>query len=194
MVFKVNQSRPKQFELEKTLEIVCQHSSSIQLGALLNQGTRKAISSNDSAADSKPSPTSPRMSTGISDILTNVSLPTTSATLTVRIIKSFEYRTERSLVLHNVNLEETTVGELKETARRGTISLFVKSWNHKSSAAWLQLWRHSQDGNHIEMLPWVRGRDRPFSTTHRSIIICSDTMKLYTKAHGAKVCQMSPTC
>jgi hypothetical protein len=53
------------------------------------------------------------------DQLTNVALPKSSATLTLRIIKSFEFRTERSLVLHNVNLETTTVGELKEIARKG---------------------------------------------------------------------------
>ncbi|KAJ7285561.1 hypothetical protein C8J57DRAFT_1285178 [Mycena rebaudengoi] len=52
------------------------------------------------------------------DQLTNVALPKSSATLTLRIIKSFEFRTERSLVLHNVNLETTTVGELKEIARK----------------------------------------------------------------------------
>src|ERR1700735_3923976 len=55
---------------------------------------------------------------GISDVLTNVALPTTSATLTLRIIKSFEYRTERSLVLHGLNLETTTAGELKNIARQ----------------------------------------------------------------------------
>lgn len=55
----------------------------------------------------------------ISDVLTNLALPKTSATLTLRIIKSFEYRTERSLVLHNINLETTTVGQLKEIARTG---------------------------------------------------------------------------
>ncbi|KAJ7632379.1 hypothetical protein FB45DRAFT_912301, partial [Roridomyces roridus] len=49
--------------------------------------------------------------------LTNSALPKTSATLTLRIIKSFEYRTERSLVLHNVNLEATTVAQLKDLAR-----------------------------------------------------------------------------
>ncbi|KAJ7191079.1 hypothetical protein GGX14DRAFT_579310 [Mycena pura] len=49
--------------------------------------------------------------------LSNLALPKTSATLTVRIIKSFAFRTERSLVLHNVNLETTTVGELKDKAR-----------------------------------------------------------------------------
>lgn len=66
------------------------------------------------------------MATEISDVLTNVSLPKTSATLTLRIVKSFEYRTERSLVLHAVNLETTTVGELKEIARQGIISLLLE--------------------------------------------------------------------
>lgn len=60
----------------------------------------------------------------VSDILTNLSLPKTSATLTLRIIKSFEYRTERSLVLHNVNLEKTTVGELKESVRESALFNF----------------------------------------------------------------------
>jgi len=51
------------------------------------------------------------------DVLTNLALPKSSATLTLRIIKSFEYRTERSLVLHNINLETTTLSQLKEIAR-----------------------------------------------------------------------------
>lgn len=59
------------------------------------------------------------MSHKISDVLTNVALPKTQATITLRVIKSFEYRTERSLVLHMLNLEITTVGELKDIARRG---------------------------------------------------------------------------
>lgn len=83
----------------------------------------------------------------ISDVLTNVALPKTSATLTLRIIKSFVYRTERSLVLHGVNLETATVGELKNIARQAV---------------------HTQPG-------WKPYRNVEF-----------DTMKLYTKAHGAK--------
>jgi len=54
----------------------------------------------------------------ISDVLTNLAQPKTAATLTLRIIKSFEYRTEKSLVLHNINLETTTVGQLKDIARQ----------------------------------------------------------------------------
>lgn len=55
-----------------------------------------------------------------SELTTNLARPKTSATLTIRIIKSFEFRTEKSLVLHNINLEATTVGQLKEIARQGT--------------------------------------------------------------------------
>ncbi|THH20947.1 hypothetical protein EW146_g500 [Bondarzewia mesenterica] len=63
------------------------------------------------------------MATDISDTLTNLALPKTSATLTIRIVKSFEYRTERSLVLHDINLETTTVGQLKQLARQSKPSL-----------------------------------------------------------------------
>jgi hypothetical protein len=55
----------------------------------------------------------------MSDILINEARPKTSATITVRIIKSFEYRTERSLVLHDLNLETMTIGQLKDVARQG---------------------------------------------------------------------------
>lgn len=83
----------------------------------------------------------------ISDVLTNLVKPKTSATLTLRIIKSFEYRTEKSLVLHDINLEATTVGRLKEIAKESI---------------------QTQPG-------W-----KPYRTVNL------DTMKLYTKAHGAK--------
>lgn len=53
------------------------------------------------------------------DTLRNEALPRTDATLTIRIIKSFTFRTEKSLVLQHLNLEELTVGELKDIARKG---------------------------------------------------------------------------
>ncbi len=56
---------------------------------------------------------------GFDDTLTNLARPRTSATITARVIKSFEFRTERSLVLRDINLETTTVGDLKEIARNG---------------------------------------------------------------------------
>ncbi|KZT58968.1 hypothetical protein CALCODRAFT_450794 [Calocera cornea HHB12733] len=55
---------------------------------------------------------------GISDVLTNLAVPKTSATLTVRVIKSFEFRTEKSLVLRDYNLETETVGSLKERVKK----------------------------------------------------------------------------
>ncbi|KAG7452962.1 cytoplasmic protein [Guyanagaster necrorhizus] len=56
------------------------------------------------------------MYSDFSNVLTNIAHPKTAATITLRIIKSFKYRTEKSLVLHKVNLETTTVGQLKELA------------------------------------------------------------------------------
>ena len=46
-------------------------------------------------------------------------LPVTSATITVRIIKSFEFRTERNMVLKTVDLVQETVGGLMERCKRG---------------------------------------------------------------------------
>lgn len=53
------------------------------------------------------------------DALTNEAVPRTRATLTIRVVKSFEFRTEKSLVLHDINCETTTVGQLKELVRQG---------------------------------------------------------------------------
>lgn len=63
------------------------------------------------------------------------------------MIKSFEYRTERSLVLHELDLQKTTVGELKNIAKQAV----------KSGPGW---------------------------KAYRNVDL--DTLKLYTKAHGAK--------
>jgi hypothetical protein len=58
-----------------------------------------------------------------SDVLTSVARPNTSATLTIRIIKSFTFRTERSLVLHDVNLVTMTVVQLKEIAKQSMFDI-----------------------------------------------------------------------
>ncbi|KAL0089203.1 hypothetical protein J3Q64DRAFT_1390543 [Phycomyces blakesleeanus] len=47
------------------------------------------------------------------DNLTNHARPSTDAIITVRCIKSFEYRTCKNAVLKHIDLENTTVGELK---------------------------------------------------------------------------------
>jgi len=69
------------------------------------------------------------------------------ATITIRVIKSLTYRTQKSLVLHHVNLEGTTVGQLK-----GRVMEAIKT-----QAAWI---------------------------AYRTVEL--DTLKIYTKAHGAK--------
>jgi len=57
--------------------------------------------------------------------LASTARPVTDATLTVRIIKSFKYRTEKSLVLHHVDLTQTTVKELKDVAKRGVSRFYL---------------------------------------------------------------------
>jgi len=47
------------------------------------------------------------------DPLSNTLAPSTAATLTIRVIKSFEYRTSKNLILHSIDLTATTVGQLK---------------------------------------------------------------------------------
>ena len=59
----------------------------------------------------------------VADTLTNLTLPKSDSTITVRVIKSFEFRTFKNLVLHHLNLEKTTVKQLKETIRSCKIAL-----------------------------------------------------------------------
>ncbi|KAK9456601.1 hypothetical protein V1511DRAFT_494777 [Dipodascopsis uninucleata] len=49
--------------------------------------------------------------------LTSTLRPATSAIITVRVIKSFEYRTERNLILKDVDLTTLTVGDLLELVK-----------------------------------------------------------------------------
>jgi hypothetical protein len=58
-------------------------------------------------------------------VLVNETVPRTQATLTIRIVKSFTFRTEKHLILHNINCETTTVGQLKELAKQGTYYLKI---------------------------------------------------------------------
>lgn len=45
--------------------------------------------------------------------------PLTAATLTVRIVKSFEFRTAKALILKDVDLTRVTVGQLMDMCREG---------------------------------------------------------------------------
>ncbi|KAG0267318.1 hypothetical protein DFQ27_008878 [Actinomortierella ambigua] len=81
------------------------------------------------------------------DPLSNTLAPVTSATLTIRVIKSFEYRTTKNLILHNVDLTTTTAKQLLDLV--------------------------------VEKIKTTSGF-KPY------LNVQFDTLKLYTKAHGAK--------
>jgi hypothetical protein len=125
------------------------------------------------------------------DPLTNTTKPNTNATITVRIIKSFEYRNFKNLVLHNLNLETIKTDELLALCQqRVYISLFglihYLVW-FASSACLLEI--SSAPG--WKMLQNVAlGKHKPLaivSSLWLMKILPSDTFKLYSKAHGAKV-------
>lgn len=52
--------------------------------------------------------------------LTNTLRPATDSVITIRIIKSFEFRTTKNVILHHCDLTTTTVGALKEQVRKGS--------------------------------------------------------------------------
>lgn len=56
------------------------------------------------------------------ELLASELKPVTDATLTIRVIKSFEYRNEKSLVLKDLDLTKLTVGELLEKCKAGGYS------------------------------------------------------------------------
>ncbi|GAA96065.1 hypothetical protein E5Q_02726 [Mixia osmundae IAM 14324] len=79
--------------------------------------------------------------------LTNTAASVQDATLTIRVIKSFAYRSTKNLILHHVDLTSTTVGQLK-----ARVILDIQT--------------------------------APGFKPYRNAKL--DTLKLYTKAHGAK--------
>lgn len=75
--------------------------------------------------------------------LTNLAKPSSDATLTVRCIKNFEYRTCKNLVLQHVNLETSTVGDLKKLVLESRISTIYfcniySFFNRNSLTTWLE--------------------------------------------------------
>jgi hypothetical protein len=123
--------------------------------------------------------------------LTNLAKPSSDATITVRCIKNFEYRTCKNLVLQHVNLETSTVGDLKKLvleSKQTNFSLFVCfppllicCIIRDSHTAWMetlfkcQIWYC----NGCDFLLVI------LLTTFLFIKI--DTLKVYTVAHGHKV-------
>ncbi|KAG0054752.1 hypothetical protein BGZ83_010535 [Gryganskiella cystojenkinii] len=67
-----------------------------------------------------------------SEPLSNTLAPSTAATLTIRVIKSFEYRTSKNLILHNIDLTTTTVGQLKAKIIENTLKLYTKAHGAKT--------------------------------------------------------------
>lgn len=59
----------------------------------------------------------------MSDPLTNTLRPATDSMLTIRIIKSFEFRTTKNLLIPHADLTTLTVGALKEFVRKGELYL-----------------------------------------------------------------------
>ncbi|KAL9714899.1 hypothetical protein Ac2012v2_001559 [Leucoagaricus gongylophorus] len=110
------------------------------------------------------------MTSEISTLTTNLARPKTSATLTVRVIKSFKFRTEKNLVVHNINLEIATVGQLKEIARQGTK---LTSKKGVDSNIILSLFSCANSTG-LEAIP------------ERVVWLVFYTLKLYIRAHGAK--------
>lgn len=61
---------------------------------------------------------SPSLLTGLSaDALTNTLRPLTDCFLTIRVIKSFEFRTTKNMLLPHVDVTTMTVGQLKEEVK-----------------------------------------------------------------------------
>ena len=54
----------------------------------------------------------------LDDTLTNLLKPLSAATITVRVIKSFQYRVAKSLVISELDLNKTSVNELKERVKQ----------------------------------------------------------------------------
>lgn len=54
----------------------------------------------------------------LDDTLTNLLRPPSAATMTVRVIKSFQYRVAKALVIRELDLNKTSVGDLKKRVQQ----------------------------------------------------------------------------
>ncbi|KAJ1984999.1 hypothetical protein H4R33_004192 [Dimargaris cristalligena] len=53
--------------------------------------------------------------------------------VTVRLIKSFEYRTFKNVVLKNIDFAQTTVGDLKKQIQHDTLKIYTKAHGSKTN-------------------------------------------------------------
>ncbi|KAG4301257.1 hypothetical protein PCK1_002567 [Pneumocystis canis] len=89
-----------------------------------------------------------------------------NATITIRLIKSFVYRTIKYLILHEVNLEQTTVYELQQRIQKG-----IKYRKNKKQ----EIKTRSEFNTYATY---------PFG--HFPIVYNIDTLKIYAYAHKTK--------
>ncbi|KOS12470.1 hypothetical protein Malapachy_2886 [Malassezia pachydermatis] len=94
----------------------------------------------------------------LDNTVTNLARPVTNAIITVRIIKNFEYRTMKALVLKDVDLTQLTAATLIDRCKQEV----AKQPAFKA---------YRNVINSLGRLP---------------LGLITDTLKLYTQAHGAK--------
>jgi hypothetical protein len=99
-----------------------------------------------------------------------------ATTLTVRLVRSFEYRTFKNLVLHNVSLS-MTVRELMDAVQQSAL---------------LSRWRRLTNRKGIQTEPGCKVyKTNNFGRLNKEGRVSDyfglDTMKLFMKAHGSKV-------
>lgn len=123
----------------------------------------------------------------MADPTTNTLRSANDATLTIRVIKSFTYRTVKPLVLHHLDLTSLTIGELKEMVRQGLSSTFAGQPG-RGSWCWRFICR-GKDETGMESLQncYIRYVLRSISQRLSLMTPAIDTLKLYTVAHGHKV-------
>ncbi|KAF9932919.1 hypothetical protein BGZ67_004515 [Mortierella alpina] len=92
-----------------------------------------------------------------SDPLSNTLAPSTAATLTIRVIKSFEYRTSKNLILHNIDLTTTTVGQLRAKIIEHTLKLYTKAHGAKTMNLIINM-DHDED--------WILSNDDEILANH----------------------------
>ncbi|KAK4056644.1 hypothetical protein OIO90_002196 [Microbotryomycetes sp. JL221] len=108
------------------------------------------------------------------DALTNTLKPITDIFLTIRIIKSFEYRTFKNLYLPHVDASKLKVGELRKLVQQE-----VKTASGFKPYRTIDLGKLACSKGIFKFQRLIELNLCFGKTT-------SDTLKLYTKAHGAK--------
>lgn len=114
------------------------------------------------------------------NVESNLVRPATDAIITVRIIKSFAFRSMKALVLKNVDLTTTTVDALKEMCK-----LQVRtSASFKPFRTWAD--KFGEYGKQGELYESYHDSYHPLFPPHALPFSLPDTLKIYTRAHGAK--------